>query len=123
MDDGDGNGFVEYVFPLDGDPGEITGRHLLDGALGEHAPLLDQDLLVFRIDDIFGGPCPLQQIGRELTVVAAIVEADGFRFVKVAQQVLGRVAEGFEQHRDREFPASVDSDVHDVLGIDFHVDP
>ncbi|MCL6638242.1 MAG: phenylalanine--tRNA ligase subunit beta, partial [Firmicutes bacterium] len=43
--------------------------------------------------------------------------------VYTGEQVLGGVAEGFEEGGDRELPPPVDADVDDVLGIDLHVDP
>ena len=97
---------------------------LLDGELGELAVLLDQDLARVRVADVAAGALAGEQVVLDrLRVLLVRLEVDGLGVVVVVEQLLGRVAEGAQQHRRVQLAAAVDADVEEVLGVELEVEP
>ena len=97
---------------------------LLDGELGELAVLLDQDLARVRVADVAAGALAGEQVVLDrLGVLLVRLEEDRLGVVVVVEQLLGRVAEGAQQHRRVQLAAAVDADVEQVLGVELEVEP
>ena len=97
---------------------------LLDGALGELAVLLDEDLARVRVADVARRALAGEQVVLDrLRVLLARLEEDRLGVVVVVEQLLGRVAERAQQHRRVQLAAAVDAHVEDVLGVELEVEP
>ena len=85
--------------------------------------LFDDNLPAIGVPNILAGPfAPEKDLIEFLKITFAFYD-DFFSVIKIAQQVLGCVTERFEQQRYRKFAAAIDADIHDILGVDFHIDP
>ena len=97
-------------------------RQLADGGLGEFPVALEHHFPVGG-NHIDAGALTGKQGQVDLLLVAVFGQNDLLQIVVVIEQFLGRITEGFEQHRGRQFATAVDAHKEDVFMIKIEVQP
>ena len=113
---------ADHLLEHDRDFLDRSGLEIAQGGTRQLAPFLDDDLTV-RAANVAARAVAGKLIGLEDLGQLLAVEKDRVLAVEVIEQVLGRHAEGAQQHRRVELATAVDADEEDVARVELEVDP
>ena len=102
---------------------QFIGFHPLQYPLGKHPSFFDNDFSGIGVHHILACPMTFQNFFIKRFKIAVGLHNDFFRFIEIRQQVFRRIAKGLEKQCDRKFSATVNPDIHDILRVNFHIDP
>jgi len=86
-------------------------------------PFLGQDLSCLWLDNILADLLLVQIIYFGLLPAPVLFNADDFSFIKMVQNIPGRISEGLQEDCHREFPSPVNADIQKILGIKLKIKP
>jgi hypothetical protein len=89
---------------------------------GDSLVLGDDDLAVLGVDIELGG-LALQTLGTQLEFDTLLAEMEGIGLVEHVENLLKVVTQGLEQDADRQLAAAVDTEEHEILGIELEIQP
>jgi len=109
---------------FDRQPADADFLQLLERLLAELPVLLDQDFAGFGVENVLRRPAAHQDLRVQFLVrLDLIADKDPLTGIESVEEFFRGVPKGFEEYRYREFAASVDAVVQNVLGIEFQIEP
>ncbi len=96
--------------------------HFTDVAHGD-ALILGHDDLARLAGDVEARDFPAQTLRHHLELGALLAEMESIKLEEHRQNLLRRIAQRLQQNGGRQLAPTVDAEVHEVLGIEFKIEP
>ena len=111
------------VFLIDGHGTDAQALDFFGEGLGDFFAFPGDHRPVDGTDDIGGQPLAGKGQRIEGNGIVVTVAVDNIGVIKFVEQFLISIAQGLEQHADRQFTAAVDADVENVFDVEFEIEP